>query len=129
MPVNELLEIKKRFPVSSEVHIVTSATLMHAAAWVFRTTDIQTLNTVGEMDYADLRARKENRRPVEISTQEFVKYLKNKKRKDVIYIFRTGRAIRNRGLFSREEHIGKTLTARFYPGQKKKATQGDGQVK
>jgi 4-amino-4-deoxy-L-arabinose transferase len=129
MPLRELQNMKKCFSKASpDVHIVTAPSVMHAAAWVFRTTDIQTLNTVGEMDYADFRARKENRRPVEISTDEFVKHLRNRNRKDVIYIFRTGRAVRNRRLSSPDEYVGKYLSARYYPGQKK-AEQGAGKTK
>ena len=130
MPLDELQNIRKRFSnASADVHIVTFPSVMHACAWVFRTTDIQTLNSIGEMDYADWRASRENRRPFRITTQEFVRHLRNKKRKDVICIFRTGRGVKGRGLSTSEEYIGKYLSARFYPGQKKKATQGAGQVK
>ena len=130
MPQKELQNIKERFSnASADVHIVTFPSVMHACAWVFRTTDIQTLNSIGEMDYADWRAVKENRRPFKITTQEFIRHLKNKKRKDVIYIYRTGRGVKGRGLSTSEEYVGKYLSARFYPGQKKKAEKGAGQSK
>ena len=117
MPSEELEAMKKQFCISGpNVHIVTSPSLMHAAAWVFRTTDIQTLNSVGEMDYADMRAKKENRRPIEISTKEFARYLRNKKRKDVIYIYRTGR--KAKGVpGTMNEYVGFTYSAGLYLGK------------
>ena len=81
MPVFELKEMKEQFCMASpDVHIVTGPSFMHAAAWVFKTTDIQTLNSPGEMDYADMRAEKENRRRVTISPKDFIRYLRNKNR-------------------------------------------------
>lgn len=121
MPAAELANMKEQFCMASpDVHIVTGPSFMHAAAWVFRTTDIQTLNSVGEMDYADLRSQKENRRRVEISTEEFIRYLRKKDRKDVIYIYRTGRQIKGCPRTPYEYHGG-TLSAGYYPGKKKAA--------
>lgn len=119
MPGDELAAIKTRFGITpGSVHVVTTPSFMHAAAWVLKTTDVQTLNSVGEMDYADERAKKENRRRVGISTAEFNRYLKNKNRKDVVYIFRTGKPAKLRGVKPADEFAGEGVSARFYPGRK-----------
>ena len=71
-----------------------------------------------------MRAEKENRRRVKISSREFIRYLRKKDRKDVIYIYRTGRCFKGcPGTVY--EYRGVTLSARYYPG-KKKAAQGAG---
>ena len=125
MPVFELQEMKEQFRMAEPgVHIVTGPSFMHAAAWVFKTTNIQTLNSVGEMDYADLRAEKEKRRRVKVLPEDLIRHLRKKDRKDVIYIYRTGRCFKGCP-GTPYEYQGVTLSARYYPG-KKKAAQGAG---
>ena len=53
-----------------------------------------------------------------MTTAEFNSYLKNKNRKDVVYIFRAGKPVKLRGVKPSDEFAGDGISARFYPGRK-----------
>ena len=117
MPEDEMREMISQFNiVPGQVHVVTSSSLMHAGGWCFRTRDVQTLRSPGEMKYAARRAVAEKRRPLVLDNAGFNALLKSRDRKDVVYIYRTKKKPeKTRGITHANEYHGKELSARYYP--------------
>ena len=117
MPEDEMREmISQCNIVPGQVHVVTSSSLMHAGGWCFRTRDVQTLRSPGEMKYAARRAVAEKRRPLVLDNAGFNALLKSRDRKDVVYIYRTKKKPeKTRGITHANEYHGKELSARYYP--------------
>lgn len=91
MPGPVLEDIKQQLGIRSGVHIVTRPSLMHAAAWSFKTCDLQLYRSVGEVEYADERAAAEGRRRLKLEKEEYIKLLNTKKRKGIVCISFTDR--------------------------------------
>ena len=102
--------------------VVTTPALMHAAAWEFSTSGIRLLDAVGEMEYAHLRAKKENRVSPLMTRAEFARFLRRKEREDVLYIHWSDRPsadirdVRPASVFTTSE-----ITAKYYPAERKRS--------
>lgn len=117
MPAAVFGEIKRSFGIVPEkTLIVTIPSLMHAAAWEFGVTDIRLLDAVGEMEYADLRAKKENRPAPTLTTAGFRDLVRRKDRKNVLYLHWSDRpAAEVPGVAAASAFSDSDIAAKYYP--------------
>ncbi|MBQ7207037.1 MAG: phospholipid carrier-dependent glycosyltransferase [Lentisphaeria bacterium] len=117
MPSAIFGKIRRSFGIVPEkTVIVTIPSLMHAAAWEFGVTDIRLLGAVGEMEYADLRAKKEKRSPLTMNTADFRNFIRRKDRKDVLYLHWSDRSsIEVPGVAPALTFSDSDIAAKYYP--------------
>ena len=121
MPSGVFGRIRRAFDIAPErLVVVTTPALMHAAAWEFSTCGIRLLDAVGEMEYAHLRAKKENRVSPLMTREDFACFLRRKEREDVLYIHWSDRPfadvpdVRPASVLPTPE-----ITVKYYPAEKR----------
>lgn len=119
MPEEELKAIRNAFRVSGgNVRIVTNPSLMHACARVFATSDVKLLNSIGEMEYGNMRALQAGREKVQIDNLDFENLLKRSDRKNVIYVFWSDRDPIRTSVKPVSNCQGREITGWYFPAKR-----------